>query len=316
MIEIFNEDCIIGAKNITEKSVDLIVCDPPFGINEAKFDNLYNRDNANIMEGYVEAPKDYDKFTLDWMTEATKILKDDGSMYIISGWSNLSSFYKAISILGLYEVNHLIWKFNFGVNTKNKYVSSHYHIFYLTKSIKAKRTFNSNCRFTQMDKDINNRSLLYQDLEDVFNINKEYKPGEIKNVNKLPNKLVEKLIKYSSNEGDLIADFFMGNFTTADCSLRLGRRITGFELNKTSYDYHMDRISKIEIGKDIKNIEIINPFFNQGKKLTEEDKDNINNRFVELSKIYKTKKEIINILSKEVGRGAFSLQNIINKIKN
>jgi site-specific DNA-methyltransferase (adenine-specific) len=310
--EIWNEDCVVGSKKyIKDKSIDLIICDSPFGIEEKKFDKHYNRNNSNILEGYVEAPTDYDKFTLDWMTEATRILKDSGSMYIISGWTNLLSFYKAIEKLELIEINHIIWKYNFGVNTTKKYVSSHYHIFYLCKS-SNKRVFNTNCRFTQLDK-IDGKSALYNDLEDVWVINKEYRPGEIKNVNKLPNKLVEKMIQYSSNEGDIVCDFFMGNFTTADCALRLGRKVKGFELNKESYNYFLPKLDEINFGYDIIKKDTQNPYFNQGKPLTDKEIENIKSRYEELIKIYKTKKATIETLTHEFGRGKFSLQNIINK---
>lgn len=300
---------------IASDSVKLIICDAPFGINESKFDSVYNRDKTNVMQGYVEAPNDYDKFTLDWLTECKRILHDNGSMYIVSGWSNLSSFYKAIAALQLFEVNHIIWKFNFGVNTKKKFVSSHYHIFYLTKSEKAQRDFNGNCRFSQLDKDTNDRSLLYQDLEDVWVINKEFQPGEVKNVNKLPNRLVEKMIEYSSHPGDVVCDFFMGNFTTADCALRLGRKVVGFEINPISYNHHIERLAEIEFGIDaVKRMQIENPFFNQGKRLTVEDKIEINKRFEALSSVYKTKKERVAALSREFGRGTFSINNIIKKV--
>lgn len=311
---IWNEDCITGASKIEDNSIDLIICDPPFGISESTFSKYYKRNNDNVISGYVEAPDDYDKFTLDWMTEAHRILKDDGSMYIVSGWTNLSSLYKAIEKLGLIEINHIIWKFNFGVNTKNKFVTSHYHILYLSKSKKAKRVFNTNCRFTQLDKDIDNGSLLYKDMEDVWVINKEYQQGKEKNANKLPNKLVEKMIEYSSNDDDIICDFFLGNFTTADCALRLGRKFVGFELNSETYNFHISRIEKISYGvdkKDVKNIET--PFFNQGKKLTETDILNIKIRFNELKKTVKTKKEIIERLCIEFGRGRFSIINILEK---
>jgi site-specific DNA-methyltransferase (adenine-specific) len=310
--EITNTDCITGSLNIKDNSIDLIICDPPFGINESKFDNLYNRNNNNILEGYIEAPSDYDKFTLDWLTQATRILKDNGSMYIVSGWSNLSSFYKAIEKLGLIEINHIIWKYNFGVNTSKKYVSSHYHIFYLSKS--NKRTFNTNCRYTQMDKE-NNKSLLYQDLEDVWIINKEYRPGEIKNINKLPNKLVEKMITYSSNPGDVVCDFFMGNFTTANCSLRLGRKVKGFELNKESYNYFIKNLDEIEFGCDIIDNNKENPYFNQGKPLLDTEILKIINRYDEMYIQYKNKKSTIEALTKEFGRGRFSIKNILDKNK-
>ena len=176
---IYNEDCIEGSrKRIKDKSIDLIICDGPFGISESSFSKHYYRNNTNIITGYVEAPKDYDKFTLDLMTEAARILKDDGSMYIVSGWSNLSSFYKAIEKLGLYEVNHLVWKYNFGVHTTKKFVTSHYHILYITKQ-NAKPTFNTYSRFGFAEKNEKNGSLLYQDMESVWNIPKEYQAGKI-----------------------------------------------------------------------------------------------------------------------------------------
>jgi DNA modification methylase len=68
-----------------------------------------------LLEGYVEAPSDYDTFTFNWIQEAKRIMKDDGSMYIVSGWSNLSSIYKALDKLDLYTINHIVWKYNFSV---------------------------------------------------------------------------------------------------------------------------------------------------------------------------------------------------------
>lgn len=308
--EIYNQDCILGAKKIADNSIDLIICDPPFGIKESEFQKHYNRKD-NALSGYVEAPKDYDKFILDWMTEASRILKDNGSMYIISGWSNLSSFYKAIEKLGLIEVNHIVWKYNFGVNTSKKYVSSHYHIFYLAKS--NNRTFNTNCRFTQMDKTNDNKSRLYQDLEDVWIINKEYMPGEIKNVNKLPNKLVDKMIQYSSNYGDTVCDFFMGNFTTATSALKLGRKVKGFEMNPESYNHFIKTLDDIEFGCNYTENIKENVFFNQGKPISENERINIKNKFELLSK-EKSKKDSINELTKEFGRGRFAISNILKQI--
>jgi site-specific DNA-methyltransferase (adenine-specific) len=134
-------------------------------------------------------------------------MKDDGSMYIVSGWSNLSSIYKALDKLDLYTINHIVWKYNFGVATKSKFVSAHYHIFYISKNKKTKVKFNKNAYFSQVDKDISGRSLQYADMEDVWIINKEYQSSGMKNMNKLPSKLVEKIINYSSDKNDMVCDF-------------------------------------------------------------------------------------------------------------
>lgn len=311
MYKIYNEDCIIGSKKIKSDSVDLIICDPPFGINEGSFNKHYNRSSDKVIDGYVEAPSDYDQFTLEWLTECKRILKDNGSMYIISGWSNLYSFYKAFDKLELNIINHIIWKYNFGVSTKSKWVTSHYHIFYISKKKKEKLTFNKNAIYSQIDKDDNNRSLQYSDIEDVWVLNKEYSK-DIKNMNKLPCKLIEKIINYSSNKDQLVCDFFMGNFTTADCALRLGRNVIGFEINKKSYDYWMNKIKDIEYGVDYKPPKLDNFFPNQGKKITDLERNSIIKDF---NNIIGTKKDKIKKLSEKYGRGYFSILNIINSIK-
>ena len=85
----------------------------------------------------------------------------------------------------------------------------------------------------------------YLDREDVWTIDREYKPPTmIKNQNELPTKLVEKIIQYSSNTGDKVMDMFLGGFTTARVSLELGREPLGFEINKRAYEHFKPRFHK------------------------------------------------------------------------
>lgn len=241
MLAIYNEDCILGAKNyLNDSTADLIICDPPFGIEGNTLHKHYNRNEGNVISGYVEAPDDYYTFSREWLTQAIRVLKQNGSMYIVSGWTNLRHLLNAVEDVGFYLINHIIWKFNFGVFTQKKYVSSHYHILYLKKP-KGKPKFNTNCRFSNQRDE--SGSPLYRDLEDVWMIKKEYKPGQIKNKNKLPDALVEKMIAYSSDEGDTICDFFLGNFTTAFVALKMGRIPIGFEINKESFDFNMEKLN-------------------------------------------------------------------------
>lgn len=328
---IYNEDCIIGSKkHLKEESVDLGIYDPPFGINEGSFDKHYKRDKKFVLDGYVEAPKDdYYKFSFDWISEAKRVSKPNGSIYIVSGWTNLNHILNAANDLNLNLINHIIWKFNFGVSTKKKFVTSHYHILYLSKQ-KSNPTFNTYCRFSSQEKNENGKSSNYQDIEDVFNIdedglyddledvftiNKEYNPNEIKNKNKLPDALIEKLILYSSNPNDVVCDFFMGNFTTAIVAKKLGRMPTGFELNKGGFDYHMKRLNCIEMGCDLKNLKVVKDDAptNQGKKITEDEFKAIIIDFkLGVEKGLK-KKDISLELQKKYGRGKFAIKNILDK---
>ena len=242
---IYNYNCISGSKkHILDECIDLIICDPPFGIKESKLKSVYNRKSDKVIKGYIEAPKDYYKFTTDWMTEAKRILKKDGSMYIISGWTHSDIIGRVIRELKLCLINKIIWNFPFGIYTSKKFVSSHYEIFYIKKTKGSKPIFNTKCRY-QSDKKI------YQDLQSVWKINKENQPGKVKNINKLPEELVNKMIQYSSNKGNIVCDFFLGNFTTAIASKKLGRLAVGFELNEESFEIGLDKLKKTIRTKNI-----------------------------------------------------------------
>ncbi len=312
---IYNEDCIQGANRLEFESVDLVVCDPPFGINEGQFDKHYNRKAENVLAGYTEAPPEYAEWTLQWMAEAVRILKPSGSLYVIMGHSNLRHVLNAAAALGLQEINHAIWKFNFGVATKTKFVTSHYHVLYYARSGKSEPTFNTFCRFAPYEEDDQGGSLLYQDLEDVFVINREYNPGQKKNQNKLPEELLRKIVLYSSKEGDVVCDFFMGNFTTAAVAHGLGRQVCGFEINKEAFDYHMTRLQSLEFGADLKTLKKVDPTVpeNQGKPISEEDAESMYQDYKRQIFDGKSSKEARDFLQEKYKRGRFSIQNILSK---
>lgn len=315
MIKIYPEDCVDKEKKIKDCSVDLGIFDPPFGIGESSFNKHYNRKASNIIQGYREAPDDYELWTHSWLAEAKRVLRENGTMYVIIGHSKLRHVLNAAHNLGLHEINHAIWKYNFGVNTKKKFVTSHYHILHYSKSKNSNHTFNLNCRFGSQEKDSKGGSLLYKDIEDVFIINRDYAPNQKKNQNKLPEELIRKLIMYSSNEGDTVCDFFMGNFTTAYTATKLGRNVCGYELNKKSYKFHINKLKEVKFGSDLlsmKKVQNIVPI-NQGKKITEIDAKSICLDFEEMTLKNMKKKDITQTLQNKYGRGRFAIQNILGK---
>jgi len=311
---IFNEDAIEKAsERIVPGTVDLVINDPPFGIGEGKFDRHYSRDEDYVLTGYKEAPPDYAIFTHEWMKKAHEVLKPSGSMFVFIGHTNLRHVLNSAAELGLVEVNHLIWKYNFGVYTKRKFVTSHYHLLYYSKT--AKRKFNTYARFAWDEKQADGSSVLYRDLEDVFIINKEYQPKTVKNKNKLPDSLIEKLILYTTDPGDIVCDFFLGNFTTALVAHSLGRIPCGFEINDLAYKLGMERLNNTIQGGRLGELKpVINNLpENQGKPFSKSE-------IKEICKIYNKQKssnvvrrQIIDDLSFKFGRGKFSISNTICK---
>lgn len=309
---IFNEDCITGAKkHLTDASVALLICDPPFGINESKFEKHYNRNKSKVIEGYQEAPKhiSYRDWTTQWMIEAKRVLMSNGSFYLISGHSKLLDVMTVADSLGFETINHIIWKYAFGVHTSTKFVTSHYHILYL-KHQGAKVKFNANRRFSAKAKLEDGNSALHADMEDVWVINKEYITDENINNNKLPSALVEKMISYSSDPNDVVCDFFLGNFTTAKAAKEMGRIPTGFELNKNGYDYHMDKMDSVVAGCKVENLQEGGPE-NQGKALDTGTISAITDMYVKMRVDGKHKNAAINAVCDHFKRGYFGVLNLL-----
>jgi site-specific DNA-methyltransferase (adenine-specific) len=165
------------------------------------------------------------------------------------------------------------------------------------------------------EKDENNGSLNYQDREDVWLINREYKPGQVKNKNELPFKLLIKLIQYSSREGDMVCDLFMGGFSTAKVAVGLNRRFTGFELSNTIFEERINEMDSIRAGYLLPALRKpeIKVLKNQKKPWSEEEKNRFFERYASLRKEKKTQKEILTLLGEEFSRGYWALMKMLAK---
>lgn len=241
--KVYNQSCIDGMReHIADNSIDLIFTDPPYGIDGDELDVHYHRDESNVVPGYIDVPlSQYAKFSQDWIAECARVLRPGGSLYIVSGYTNLHHILNALHATELTEINHIIAKYSFGVSAKNKFVSSHYHVLFWQKPDKAKqkRTFNSNWKYTDQ-KDSYHDRLTVQDMP------RDYKPGQIKNKNQLSEDFIIKFIMYSSNRGDTVLDCFGGGLTTGRTALRWGRNFIGFELNKNAYDVFVPTLGSVE----------------------------------------------------------------------
>lgn len=245
--KVYNQSCIDGMRqHVADESVDLIFTDPPYGIDGDGLDVLYHRDESNVVPGYIDVPlSQYAKFSKEWIKECERVLRPGGTIYIVSGYTNLHHILNALHDTSLEEVNHIIAKYSFGVSTKNKFVSSHYHVLFWQKPDKGKqkRTFNSNWKYTDQ-KDSYHDRLTVQDMP------RDYKPGQIKNKNQLSEDFIEKFIMYSSNRGDVVLDCFGGGLTTGRTALRYGREFIGFELNVHAYDAFLPTLDAVEVLSD------------------------------------------------------------------
>ncbi|MBS7606548.1 site-specific DNA-methyltransferase [Candidatus Bathyarchaeota archaeon] len=196
-----------------EEKVDLIFADPPFGIEFKGNLATYHRTPDAL--SYIEVPKEeYPRFIRELTEWCYKALKPNGSMWLVSGWNNLRYVLDAVEDAGFIQLNHVIWKYQFGVFTRRRFVTSHYHLLLLVKD-EEDYTFNKPEHYP----------------EDVWIIKRPYHHGEETAGNELPDELVERCIKTSSNQGDLVVDPVLGSGTTMRVCLKLNRRCLGIEIN-------------------------------------------------------------------------------------
>ena len=236
-------DCISLMHELPDGYVDLIITDPPFAIDFKANRNNYNRKQSLVLDGYNEIKgSDYQAFTSKWLSQATRVLKNSGSMYIFSGWNHLKELLVAIDECKLNTVNHLIWKYQFGVTTKRKYVTSHYHCIFVCKDDR-KRYFYPYSRFGKDDRTENGGSAHYKDKEDVWEIKREYWQGDKKTPTKLPAEIIKKILDYSSQEGDLVLDPFLGSGQVAVISKMTNRNYIGFEIVREYYEFALERLN-------------------------------------------------------------------------
>jgi len=224
---IYRGDCRDLIPLLPTESIDLIIADPPFGIAFHGKPSNYHRTSSRVIEGYQEVEKDYEEFTFSWLSPCFRVLKEEGSLYLFSSWNNLREVLNAVYRTPFKTINHLIWKYQFGVFTHRKFVTSHYHILLLVKN-------ESKYKFRKIE----------HYPEDVIEIKREYWAGKEKTPTKLPVSLVRKLISFSSEEGDVVLDPFMGSGTTAIACLRERRKFIGFEIVPEYVEFALKRISQ------------------------------------------------------------------------
>lgn len=302
-------------KLIPDHSVDLILTDPPFGLKETGFDQKhYGRDDNHVIQGYQEAQieTNYQDWSYQWIKEFDRILKPNGSVLIVSGWTHEADIQYAIRKTNKFRmINHLIWQFNFGVATKTKFVTSHYHILYYCKT-KGKPYFNKNAYHNEEHHNAKGGSLVYEDLQDVIKINKQYQPKAIKNTNTLPLKLVEKLIKHTTKIDDVVLDLFSGGFTTQFAALKLKRKAWGCEINQNACQHYFPLLTNFnqvyQTKVDLEGYEKSEHLKNQSKPLTSDEIAMIKNYYHSLTG---TKKSRLTQCAKYFQRGIWSIMRII-----
>src|SRR3546814_107801 len=106
-------DCIETMRRLPERSVDLIFADPPYNL---QLEGDLHRPNNSKVDGVDEdwdrfdTFASYDRFTSEWLAAARRILKDDGSIWVIGSYHNIFRVGARLQDLGFWILNDVVWR--------------------------------------------------------------------------------------------------------------------------------------------------------------------------------------------------------------
>tara|TARA_A100001015_G_scaffold139866_1_gene155115 strand:- start:2101 stop:3168 length:1068 start_codon:yes stop_codon:yes gene_type:complete len=249
---IINGDSLDIIKNIPDKSFDLVFADPPYNMQigeKLKRPDDSKVNGVNDKWDQFSNFKHYDDFSKKWLKECKRILKDNGSMWVIGTYHNIFRIGYHIQNLNYWILNDVIWRKNNPMpNFKGtRFTNAHETLIWASKNKKSKYTFNY-----QSLKCLNDDLQMRSDwLFPICNGKERLKKnGKKVHSTQKPESLLHRIILASTNKGDIIFDPFLGTGTSAVVAKKLGRKYFGIEKDKKYFDAANERIIGTKIIED------------------------------------------------------------------
>lgn len=243
-------DSIQILPTLPSQSVELIFADPPYGIGK-NFGN--NQDRFKDIYQYLDWCK-------IWIDECMRILKPNGTMYLMSSTQYMPILDRYIDEK-YFIINRIIWSYDSsGVQAKNRFGSSYEPILMFTHHKKSQYTFNSDDILVEAKTGSQRKLMDYRKTppqpyntkkipSNVWEFNRvRFRMPEYENhPTQKPENLLERIILASSNIGETVLDPFSGSFTTSAVAIKLGRKAIGIEINP---DYFKIGIRRTNISNE------------------------------------------------------------------
>ncbi|MAV57096.1 MAG: DNA methyltransferase [Candidatus Pelagibacter sp.] len=250
--KIINGESLKILKRIPDKTFDLVFADPPYNMQigeKLKRPDDSKVNGVNDKWDQFSNFKHYDDFTKEWLKECKRILKDNGSMWVIGTYHNIFRLGYHIQNLNYWILNDVIWRKNNPMpNFKGtRFTNAHETLIWASKNKKSKYTFNY-----QSLKCLNDDLQMRSDWTLPICNGKERlkKNGKKVHSTQKPEALLHRIILATTNKGDSIFDPFLGTGTSAVVAKKLGRKYFGIEKDKKYFSAAYNRINSTKVIED------------------------------------------------------------------
>ncbi|HET8750097.1 MAG TPA: site-specific DNA-methyltransferase [Sphingomicrobium sp.] len=239
-------DCIAEMARLPDKSVDMIFADPPYNLQLGG--DLFRPEGSRVDAvdddwDKFESLAAYDDFTRDWLAEAHRILKDNGTIWVIGSYHNIYRVGALLQDEGYWILNDIVWrKSNPMPNFRGtRFTNAHETLIWCAKDEKARYTFNYRA-MKALNDDLQMRSDWVLPIcaggERV-----KGEDGSKAHPTQKPEALLYRILLACTKPGDVVLDPFFGTGTTGAVARRLGRRWIGIERESAYLKVARERIA-------------------------------------------------------------------------
>jgi modification methylase len=247
--EILIGDCIAKLEALPAGSVDAIFADPPYNLQLEGA--LHRPDNSRV--DAVDDDWDkfdsfaaYDAFTRAWLLACRRVLKKDGTIWVIGSYHNIFRVGTILQDLGYWMLNDIVWrKTNPMPNFRGRrFTNAHETMIWAARDASKGYTFNYEA-MKALNDDVQMRS---DWLLPICTGGERLKDGNGRKTHptQKPESLLARVILSSTKPGDLILDPFFGSGTTGAVAKRLGRHFVGIEREEIYAKVARARIDAVE----------------------------------------------------------------------
>ena len=244
--KITNGNSLEILKKIPDKTFDLVFADPPYNLQIGKKLKRPDDSKVNGVNDKWDQFKnfnDYDNFCKLWLTESKRVLKDNGSIWVIGTYHNIFRLGYHIQNMEFWILNDVIWRKNNPMPNfrGTRFTNAHETLIWASKNKKSKYTFNY-----QSLKCLNDDLQMRSDwtLPICSGNERIKKNGKKVHSTQKPESLLHRILLASTNKGDFVFDPFLGTGTTAVVAKKLGRNYFGIESEKKYFKTAKQRLEK------------------------------------------------------------------------
>ncbi|WP_328838566.1 site-specific DNA-methyltransferase [Methylobrevis albus] len=247
---IFTGDCVAALERLPKASVDAIFADPPYNL---QLEGALMRPDQSKVDAVDDdwdkfaSFEAYDAFTRAWLLACRRVLKPNGTIWVIGSYHNIFRVGTILQDLGYWTLNDIVWrKSNPMPNFRGKrFTNAHETMIWASRSREVRNyTFNYEAMKAFND-DLQMRS---DWLLPICTGGERLKNGEGDKLHptQKPEALLYRVLLSSTNPGDVVLDPFTGTGTTAAVARRLGRHFVGVERDPAYAEAARARVAAVE----------------------------------------------------------------------